>query len=285
MTPDHPLLRRCSAAALVVLSVVVSAPALARTPAPVAAAPRLWDEGNALSSQARGDLERRLGSAEKRSGVPLYVLVTSGHRGEAMAELAAATFAARGLGADPARNAVLLVVAVHGGGAAVETGKGSAGIVPELDARRIVKQLMRSLSSRHPETAIGQAITALAASAQATAARRKPLPPDPLDGPLDDAPAPAEDGAAGRPDGGPLAPAAPPPEDELAAPRPLGDGGVDGGLVPGGPAGAATGSGRGSRLPIAIAIAALVVVALGLRRRKQLASNRPPEKEDRPRRF
>ena len=272
---------------------VVAGVALGLLPPGVARAAedtRIWDSGHRLSLQARAELQRHLTAAERKGGVPIFLLITEGRHGEPVAEAAATAFAAQGLGRDPARNAVLLAVAVRSGEAAVETGKGSAGIVPELDGRRIAKQLGARLSSQHPEAAIAPAIAALAASARATATRRTPLPRDPLDEPTDDRPPPAPGDGAGTgvsDAGAPASDASPAEEGQDAGPAELGafsDGGADGGLVPGALPGAATGGGR-SRLPVAVAIAALVVVALGLRRRKQLASSRPPPPLDRPRRF
>lgn len=247
--------------------------------------PRVWDAGHQLPPPVRDELERRLAAAELKGGAPLFLLITDRVYGDSVAEVAATAFAAHGLGRAPARNAVLLAVAVRSREAAVETGKGNAGIVPEVDARRIVKHLTRELSSRQPEAAIGRAIAALAASAQATAARRTPLPPDPLGGMADDEPPPAPgDGSAPgaasqRMPGSDAGPAG-----TMHGAGAGVDGGGDGGVHPGGPAAAQRGGSR-SRLPIAVAIAVVVMLGLALRRRKEMTSTRTPKDDDRRRRF
>jgi hypothetical protein len=240
---------------------------------------RVWDEGRQLPPPARARLERHLAAAERTSGVPIYLLVTDRVYGHSAPEVAATAFAAHGLGREPARNAVLLAVAVRSGDAAIETGKGNAGIVPEVDARRIAGQLKRQLPSAHPERAIEQAITAVEASARATAARRTPLPPDPLAGATDDEPPPSAGDDADRRGRGEVVRDAGRPADGPNAER--ADASVVNGVLPGVPAS----NGRRSRLPLAIAVAVVVMLGLALRRRKQLTSSRAPKEDDRPRRF
>lgn len=228
--------------------------------------PRVWDGQHLLSSPARETLERQLAAAADRAGVPFFVLVTDRLHGEPVADLAARIYAEKQLGVDPSRNVVLLVVAVTSGAAAIETGKGSAGIVPELDARRIVKELTANLSSHHPERALGQAVPALAAAARATAARRTPLPRPPPD------PEPPVDAAPAESDQRADATAAGSPEDAESssavgeAPADAGPPGVTT-AEPGHPA-------RRSRVPLAAAIGVLVLVGLGLRRRRQITATR-----------
>src|SRR5437868_2390626 len=77
-------------------------------------------------------------------------------------------------------DAVLLLVAPRAGRAVLETGKGEAGIVPEIDARRITADVVRALG-RHASAAtlapaLAEAAERIADSALATRERRRPLP-------------------------------------------------------------------------------------------------------------
>jgi hypothetical protein len=137
-----------------------------------------------------------------------------------------------------------LLVAPRAGRAALETGKGEAGIVPEIDARRITADLVRTLG-RHTSTttlanALGEAADRIAESVLATRERRRPLP-DPHASEGDEAPAPSPN--RDRPisvRGGATAPAAPP---------------------------------HRSLMPGAYALAILVVVGLALRQRRRSDSD------------
>lgn len=234
--------------------------------------PRVWDARHRLPSAARDDLERQLTAAERTAGVPLFLVVTDRVQGEPIAAWAARTFAERALGDDPGRNAVLLAVALDGGAAAVETGKGNAGIVPEIDARRIVKELSARLSARNPERAIATAVSQLAASSRATAARRTPLPV-PTREERDEAPV-AEAREAGSSLDAAVADGA------VASGAGVSSKAGDGGVASSEEDPAARRRGR-SRLPMAIGLGVLVLVGLALRRRRQVAASRPSDVPDR----
>lgn len=242
----------------------------------VAGEPRVWDARHQLSAGTRAALEAQLITAERKTGVPIYLFLTDRLHGQTAADLARDAFAEHRLGADPARNAVLLVVAAGAGAAAVETGKGSAGIVPEIDARRIVKELTASLPSRHPERAIAHALTQLTSSARATAARRTPLPsPPPERDDPDAATVPASGAGEELADGGRVA--GPDGDAENANPVLAGGSaapGADAGGTPQ-PGGEIPKRAGRSRLPIAVGLGVLVLVGLALRRRRQVAASRP----------
>jgi hypothetical protein len=143
---------------------------------------------------------------------------------------------------------VLLVVSLQDRRAAIETGKGAAGIVPEIDARAITTELVRNLSPANLPEHLWRALDAIVASARATRERRQPLV-------LDDEPArPADSGTAT--DGSDAAPTGPPGE------------------APGAPPGRTR-----SRLPIAAAVGVLVLLALALQRRRQFAATRAAAEE------
>jgi uncharacterized membrane protein YgcG len=217
---------------------------------------RLWDQSGRLSSRRRADLESRLAAAERRLGSPIFVLVVDGLRNETAAALGARTFAGRRLGRDDRANPVLLVVAVRDRATAVETGKGNAGIVPEVDAQRITKSLETDLSAGALEQGLARAIDEIVSSAEATADRRRPSPA------ADDEPASAADlegptdAARSEPDGGVAAAATDAKENK---PR-----------------------GR-SRMPFAAAIAVLLLLALALRRRRAVTGTHedPPRPDPR----
>lgn len=227
----------------------------------------LWDESARLSAEHRRDIERRLTAASRRLGSPVYVWVVDKLRHETAAAFATRTFAAHAFGSPPQSNPVLLVYSVRDQAAAIETGKGSAGIVPEIDARQITKRLISTepaaLSNpRALAKSLVLAIDAVVASAEATAARRQPLSAD------DETTAPAS----------PL-----PSSSGLPAATetgfPSGTEPPDAGMGPGA-ATPTTETKRGrSRLPIAAAIGALVLLVLALRRRRMAIT----EAKDRPR--
>jgi uncharacterized membrane protein YgcG len=143
---------------------------------------------------------------------------------------------------------VLLVVSLDDRRAAIETGKGAAGIVPEIDARAITTDLARNLSPTNLPEHLWRALDAIVASARATRERRQPSVPD------EEAPQPVDAGTAA--DGESAAPGVPPGE---APPPPPGR--------------------TRSRLPIAAAVGVLVLLALALQRRRQFAATRAAAEE------
>ena len=167
-------------------------------------------------------------------------IVVLGHTHYKMAERIGGTLVVNpgsaGKGRDP-RNAFQLSYAV------LETGKGEAGIVPEIDARRITADLVRALG-RHASAAtlapaLAEAAERIADSALATRERRRPLP-DPRASESDETAAPSPRGdRPTAPKAGGTAPAAPP---------------------------------HRSVMPGAYALAILVVVGLALRQRQRSVS-------------
>jgi uncharacterized membrane protein YgcG len=133
--------------------------------------------------------------------------------------------------------------------AAIETGKGAAGIVPEIDARAITTELARNLSPANLPEHLWRALDAIVGSARATRERRQPLVPDdePAARPVDSGT--ATDAEAGAPDPAP-------------------------GEAPGAPPGRTR-----SRLPIAAGIGVLVLLALALQRRRHFAASRAAAEE------
>lgn len=242
-----------------ILPIVVAGIAMV---APIVAAAatngRIWDDSHRLSSRQRMDLDRRLASAARRLGSPVFILVTNRLQRETAASLAARAFTERTLSGAGESNPVLLVVSVGDRAAAIETGKGNAGIVPEIDANQITKDLMHRLRHGDPSQALARAIEAIVVSAEATAVRRRPLPPD------EEPPAPA----------GPNPAAAGAREVDTAGGVEIPDAGQGTAKVTPEHDPSETGR-RRSRLPIAVGIAVLVLLALALRRRRQLTSPRP----------
>lgn len=229
--------------------------------------PHLWDEAHLLSSRERSDLERRLHEARTRLGSPVFVLITDRLRHETAAEMAERVFAGRVLGGGPQSNPVLLVVAIHNHAAAIATGKGNAGIVPEMDAARITGNLVSPNPHRTFKEKLARAVNAMIESAEATAARRRPLSAQDEDLP----PADAQPAGAAAP----LPSLEAPPTGDPATPKPE----TDGGTPPTGPDRAERdrvpkGTGP-SRVPLAVGVAVLLVLGLALRRRRQIAATRP----------
>ena len=217
---------------------------------------RLWDESRQLSSHERADLDSQLKIADHRLGSPVFVLIVEKLHHDSAAALGARTFAERVLGGGTGSDPILLVVSLKDRVAAIETGKGNAGIIPEIDARRITKDLASRMSASSPAPLLQRALVAIVDSAEATAARRRPLPRDPV--PLD----PPADIAAGQ---GPAVDAA------VAGSDAPGDAGTPNAsekpLVAPKPA-------SGSKLPLAAAICGLLLLALSVRRRRQIAADR-----------
>ena len=214
----------------------------ARGAAPDAAksSPVLADPGGLLTTQQRAALVRSLRAKAVESGSPLSILLVPrlAHH-ETIAELAGRTFSADGLDA-PGPPRVLLAVSAHDRQAAIETGQGVAGIVPEIDAQRIVARLQSDLARQHLVAGLDQAVAAIAASARATAERRRPAPPEPAS-PDVTVPAPDRKAVAPKPDAPPA------------------------------PGTTATGH---SLMPAAYAVAAIVVLGLALRRRRRNGEER-----------
>lgn len=253
--------------ALVVLGAVVSG----GTPSRAAPRELLSDQIRALPSRERVRLEERLQVATSRLGNPIVVVIARPLHLETASELAERMFAERGLGEQPQSNAVLLLVAVHDHAAAIATGKGNAGIVPEIDASRITQALLRGSQLPHAlPGALARAVDAIVVSAEATVRRRRPLEiededpqsagkttPDP--GPKDDRPGQTEQiGQIGQ----------------------TADDGSDGKPEQHGK--------EGSLFHIGIGLAIAFVVAMALRRRQHFVSSRPtrpPERRSGPRSF
>jgi uncharacterized membrane protein YgcG len=214
----------------------------------------LWDDGAALAPRARGDLEERLRSARRQTAIPISILVVAKLRhGESMGDFARRAFEDRGLGSESG-DAVLLVVAPHDRQAAIETGKGPAGIVPEIDADAITAPLRLRARSSLLAPALGTAIDRIVLSVTATAERRQPLPPEP--------------GRTGEPARGVGGPPGGPGPDRNAGAAPAAADLVDAPAAPAPPS-----RGR-SMLPTAVAASGLLVVALALRQRRKATSER-----------
>jgi len=182
---------------------------------------------------------------------------------ESAAVVGASAFVTRGVASGNGSDPVLLVVSLGDRAAAIETGKGNAGIVPEIDAQRITRDLSKHLSTGRPVKALARAIAAVGDSAEATTTRRRPLPPDPAsaDAPPE-ATVPGSDLPVGAADGGPRGDAGPPQTTQKPpVPHP---------------------SGSGSRLPLAATIAGLLLLVLSVRRRRQIASGRREPASDKP---
>jgi uncharacterized membrane protein YgcG len=233
------------------LLTLAASPAAAETAsAPAVAAGSLWDDARLLGRHERAAVERALRAAAAKSGAPVsIVLVPHLAAHETIEDLARRAFGERGLDA-PGPPQVLLAVAKRERRAAVETGQGPAGIVPEIDARQITRHLAASLRTGDLAPLLDDAITRIVVSARATADRRRPSPPDPLDAiPVADSP-PSVDAVENGP---PPAPAAAPKADPTAPP-------------------AAAPSHGLSLYQTAGMLSALVVLGLALRRRRKLAS-------------
>ena len=250
-----------AAAAVALLAVVSSARAGAPPDQPAPGA-LLTDEAHLLTGNQRAALERQLRDRALESGSALSILVVPHlEHHEAIEDLARRTFNAAPPRADqPGQARVLLVVSTREHRAAIETGQGPAGIVPEIDARGILQRLDGALAHHPLSAALEEAVTAIAASARATAERRRPLPPDPLEArppapqiaPAADEVEPGPDEAAREVPGSAAAPA--------SAPTPKG--------------------GRRSLMPGAYVLAAVVIIGLAIRRRRRLAEDRvtpPPQ--------
>ena len=230
-------------------------PASASEPPPPGAPPAgsLQDETGLLGhGPSTAALRDRVARASARAGLPIAIAIvrgtTSSHDDSGRLEEAARVrFTEAGFDAGfraGTGDAVLLLVAPRAGRAVLETGKGEAGIVPEIDARRITADLVRALG-RHASAAtlapaLAEAAERIADSALATRERRRPLP----------------DPRASE-------------SDEIAAPSPRGDRPTApkaGGTAPAAPP-------HRSVMPGAYALAILVVVGLALRQRRRSVSD------------
>jgi uncharacterized membrane protein YgcG len=209
-----------------------------------AAAGSLWVEDGPLGGSAAGAaLRARLEGAARRAGVPIAILVVGREATgrESLEEIARRTFAERHLAATTGTpDAVLLVAAPALRKSVIETGKGDAGIVPEIDARAITAELQRCFGRSSGAGDVGRALSdaadRIAASILATEERRRPLADD-------------------EPDGGET------PVRALEA-EPF----TTGGPASGQPA--APGP-RRTMLPAAAGLAIMLVLALGLRQRRR----------------
>jgi hypothetical protein len=203
-----------------------------------------------LSRRDQASLRGALDRASRTLGSPVAIELVA-HLPRPGPELDAATRAAFESHGFEARTGdpVVLLVSVRDRRAAIETGKGPAGIVPEIDARAITAELARGLTRTNLADHLDHAVVAIVRSAEATHERRRPLArdePPPRAGPVADVtgtrgptPATTETPAVGG--------------------------------APDGPAGTLR---HRSRLPVATAIGILVLLALGLQKRRQLASAR-----------
>jgi len=252
-----------------VASALLARPALGAGPVTAAAqgAPSLagtiWDESGVLRANERSGLARRLQAEAAKTGAAVsIVLVPRLPRHEAIGELARRTFSERHLDA-PGPPQVLLAVAKHERRAALETGLGPAGIVPEIDARQITRHLAADLESGPVRHALEEAIVGIANSVQATQDRRRPAPADPLD---DAPPASAPQPAAARPRQA---------AGDVTLPRPSNDPSAENQPAPQPPHGR-------SLLPTAAMLSALVVLGLALRRRRRATLEHQAAKPGRP---
>lgn len=211
----------------------------------------MWGEVDLLGPIERVALQRQLEAASQALGNPVIVLLVDrlSQAGTA-AVVAAETFEGRQM-ADLSRDPVLLVVALHDRQAAIETGKGPFGIVPELDARGIVARLTRHLSRANLADRLSLAGRDIVASATATQLRRRPLPPDEPSG----APTAADVAASSAADSAARAIAEAEPE-----------------LAP--PAEAVPPAKPRSRKPFAIAAGVLFLLSLALYKRHQMSVTR-----------
>jgi len=232
------------------------APAIARPAAATAAetAPRplgaLRDDRGLLGGGPNAaSLHDRVAGAAARAGMPIVVVIVGGApsaRGAGMANLEEAArlrFAEEKL-SEEASDAVLLLVAPRAGRAVLETGKGEAGIVPQIDGRRITADLARALD-RHASTtklarALAEAVDRIADSALATRDRRRPLA-EPRVGERDEIPAPLSSGHQ-RPSAGTS-------HDQSATAQP-----------------------RRSRMPVAYGLAIVLMLGVALRQRRRFGS-------------
>jgi len=230
-------------------------PAAAGEPPPAGPPPAgsIQDETGLLGhGPGTAALRDRVARASARAGLPIAIAIVSGTTSShddsgRLEEVARLRFTEAGFEAgfnEGGGDAVLLLVAPRAGRAVLETGKGEAGIVPEIDARRITADVVRAIG-RHASAAtlapaLAEAAERIADSALATRERRRPLP---------------DQHASER--------------DELPAPSPPRDRPTSA-TVPAPPP-------HRSLMPGAYALAALVVVGLALRQRRRSASDRRTE--------
>jgi MYXO-CTERM domain-containing protein len=220
---------------------------------------KIWDESGVLRATERSGLARRLRAEAAKTGADVsIVLVQRLPKHEAIGELARRTFLERHLDASGPPQ-VLLVVAKHERRAALETGLGPAGIVPEIDARQITRHLAAALESGPVRQALEEAVVAIANSVQATQDRRRPAPADPLDAPPAE-PAPTRP----RQTAG-----------DVMLPQPSDEASAEDKPAPPPPHGR-------SLLPTAAMLSALVVLGLALRRRRRATLEHQAAKPGRP---
>ena len=194
--PPTAAARPCWLALATVAILVTSAvPRPASAAGAALSAPRpvgsVQDDGGLLGrGPVLAILRDRVIGAATRAGLPIAIVLvgTAGSSRQidpaSLEQTARTRFAEQGL-ADGADDAVLLLVAPRAAQSVLETGKGEAGIVPEIDARRITADLRRALRPRLSATALAGALAKtvdqIADSALETRERRRPLsapPPD-----------------------------------------------------------------------------------------------------------
>jgi len=237
---------------------------------PVSSDPRplgsLRDDSGLLNrGPAAETLRARVAGAAMRAGLPIAIVLvgaTDSAREIAPASLedaARAHFAEQGL-SEGTNDAVLLLVAPRAGQAVIETGKGEAGIVPEIDARRITAALTRTLGHHASTTTVGRALAEaadrIADSVLATRDRRRPL---------------------AEPAGAAVAVAVAVDDEQVLAPSPARD--PDTRTAGGEPS--ATSRHR-SLMPGAYALAIFVVLGLALRQRRRSGGEGRPRGTRRP---
>lgn len=217
----------------------------------------LFGQLDGLSRRNQDRLREELERATRALGSPVAIEFVLHLPGARAPRDSAARDAFDAHGFDTGRSdPVLLLISPRERRAAIETGKGPAGIVPEIDARGITADLTRDLIDANLPEHLWRALDAIVASARATHERREPMAPD-------EAPTPGV-GTGARPD----APGLPPGEEV----------GLGEATTPTGPGGDAR---PRSRLPIAAGIGGLVLLALALQRRRHLSSARAAAEDER----
>jgi uncharacterized membrane protein YgcG len=210
----------------------------------------LFGHLDSLSHRNQARLREELERATRALGSPVAIELVPHLPGSRAGQDRVARDAFDAHGFDIGRSdPVLLVVSLDDRRAAIETGKGAAGIVPEIDARAITTELARNLSPANLPEHLWRALDAIVASARATRERRQPLVQD-------DEPARAPVSGTAT-DGEAVAPAGALPGEEPPAPA----------------------ARTRSRLPIAAAVGVLVLLALALQRRRHFAATRAAAEE------
>lgn len=137
--------------------------------------PLLVDEARILKPAERAKLEARLADAQAAIDSPVIIHIIKEVQAGGIVTEAHRRFTERKL-ASLGKNPVLLLFAANQRTAALETGKGAAGIVPELEARTLLRRLEARWAQRGPLAALDRAIDDIVESAEETSERRRPLP-------------------------------------------------------------------------------------------------------------